>query len=146
MGGQAALPGSHRGRRRAPASSIPSRISVSSAASIAVAESDPLAELARLIGQNDPFGGNGPAKGGSPAGISPVGAYDMEGNVREWCWNAVGTRIRPEVRVERAILLHDDHDVANLVNGIAAALRPSRQRGQSHQDRDRGCASSHASN
>jgi dienelactone hydrolase len=38
------------------------------------------------------FGRNGPAKVGSHAGVSPVGTYDMAGNVREWCWNAVGGR------------------------------------------------------
>lgn len=38
------------------------------------------------------FDRNGPAKAGSHAGISTVGAYDMAGNVREWCWNAVGGR------------------------------------------------------
>ena len=38
------------------------------------------------------FGVSGPTKIGSHAGISPVGAYDMEGNVREWCWNSVGGR------------------------------------------------------
>lgn len=38
------------------------------------------------------FGRSGPAKVGSHAGVSPVGAYDMAGNVREWCWNAVGGR------------------------------------------------------
>ena len=38
------------------------------------------------------FGRNGPAKVGSHAGISPAGAYDMAGNVREWCWNSVGNR------------------------------------------------------
>jgi hypothetical protein len=38
------------------------------------------------------FGRGGPAKVGSHAGISLVGAYDLAGNVREWCWNAVGDR------------------------------------------------------
>src|SRR5271170_8487032 len=41
---QAALSGSQRGRRRAPARSIPSRINASSAASIAFAERLPSAE------------------------------------------------------------------------------------------------------
>jgi len=38
------------------------------------------------------FGRTGPARVGTHTGISPVGAYDMAGNVREWCWNAVGSR------------------------------------------------------
>jgi eukaryotic-like serine/threonine-protein kinase len=38
------------------------------------------------------FSRNGPVKAGSRPGISVVGAYDMAGNVREWCWNAVGAR------------------------------------------------------
>jgi hypothetical protein len=48
----------------------------------------PFAFMAKLSN----FGRNGPAKAGSHAGISTVGAYDMAGNVREWCWNAVGSR------------------------------------------------------
>ena len=47
----------------------------------------PFAFMAKLSN----FGHNGPAKAGSHAGISTVGAYDMAGNVREWCWNAVGS-------------------------------------------------------
>ena len=48
----------------------------------------PFAFMAKLSN----FDGRGPAKIGSHEGISPAGAYDMAGNVREWCWNAVGGR------------------------------------------------------
>jgi cephalosporin-C deacetylase-like acetyl esterase len=33
------------------------------------------------------FEGNGPAAVGSYKGMTVFGAYDMAGNVREWCWN-----------------------------------------------------------
>ncbi len=33
------------------------------------------------------FGADGPVPVGSLPGVSPYGAYDMAGNVREWCWN-----------------------------------------------------------
>ncbi len=33
------------------------------------------------------FGGSGPARVGSYSGITPFGAYDMAGNVAEWCQN-----------------------------------------------------------
>jgi hypothetical protein len=33
------------------------------------------------------FGGEGPVQVGSLPSITPYGAYDMAGNVREWCWN-----------------------------------------------------------
>lgn len=33
------------------------------------------------------FGGAGPVEVGSLRGVTPYGALDMAGNVREWCWN-----------------------------------------------------------
>jgi hypothetical protein len=33
------------------------------------------------------FGGRGTDAVGSHGGLSPFGAYDMAGNVKEWCWN-----------------------------------------------------------
>jgi formylglycine-generating enzyme required for sulfatase activity/tRNA A-37 threonylcarbamoyl transferase component Bud32/dienelactone hydrolase len=38
------------------------------------------------------FGGKGPAPVGSYQGLTSSGAYDMAGNVKEWCWNAIGDR------------------------------------------------------
>jgi formylglycine-generating enzyme required for sulfatase activity/dienelactone hydrolase/predicted Ser/Thr protein kinase len=39
------------------------------------------------IVMNSNFGYSGPARLGRFAGISPYGAFDMAGNVREWIWN-----------------------------------------------------------
>jgi serine/threonine protein kinase len=36
------------------------------------------------------FQGRGPVPVGSLPGITSCGAYDMAGNVREWCWNEIG--------------------------------------------------------
>jgi len=33
------------------------------------------------------FGGNGPSPAASSQSLTTFGAYDMAGNVREWCWN-----------------------------------------------------------
>jgi tRNA A-37 threonylcarbamoyl transferase component Bud32 len=38
------------------------------------------------------FSGKGPARAGEYQGIGPFGTYDMAGNVKEWCANAVGDR------------------------------------------------------
>jgi serine/threonine protein kinase/dienelactone hydrolase len=40
--------------------------------------------------QTSNFGGPGPARVGSYAGLGPFGTYDAAGNVREWCLNASG--------------------------------------------------------
>jgi len=42
----------------------------------------------RLLISMSNFGGKGPVPVGSTEALSPFGAADMAGNVREWCWNA----------------------------------------------------------
>ena len=49
------------------------------------------------------FGYKGPAPVGSFAGITSYGAYDMAGNVREWCWNET-----PAGRLIRGGAWHDN--------------------------------------
>jgi hypothetical protein len=38
------------------------------------------------------FGGKGPARVGSHAGLGRFGTYDMAGNVKEWCWTETSHR------------------------------------------------------
>ena len=42
--------------------------------------------------QSSNFSAKGPAPVGSYPGLGPFGTYDMGGNVKEWCFNAVGDR------------------------------------------------------
>lgn len=40
-----------------------------------------------ILASGSNFQGQGPLPAGKLHGITPFGAYDMAGNVREWCWN-----------------------------------------------------------
>ena len=46
--------------------------------------------MAEEIVSRSNFGSAGPARVGSYPGLSHCGAYDMGGNVKEWCWNSAG--------------------------------------------------------
>jgi len=50
--------------------------------------------------------------------------------------NAINTGIRAEVGVEGPVLLHDDHDVADLVDALQRLARASTRRPQRDGDRD----------
>jgi formylglycine-generating enzyme required for sulfatase activity/dienelactone hydrolase len=41
---------------------------------------------------NSNFGGRSSSPVGEFQGLSPHGIYDLAGNVKEWCWNAIGDR------------------------------------------------------
>jgi serine/threonine protein kinase len=46
--------------------------------------------LAQAIIERSNFGSDGPARVGEYRGLSHCGAYDMAGNVKEWCFNSAG--------------------------------------------------------
>jgi formylglycine-generating enzyme required for sulfatase activity/dienelactone hydrolase len=48
--------------------------------------------LIQAVVRNSNFGDAGPAPVGKYGGISPYGAFDMAGNVREWIWNGSSDR------------------------------------------------------
>jgi len=77
------------------------------------------------------FSGKGPVAAGSLPGITSYGAFDMAGNVREWCWNKT-----PKGRLLRGGAWGDPPYIFNTVsqappmdrspkNGFRCALYPS---------------------
>ena len=57
-------------------------------AKAAVPDNEAMNSLTAAIVPLSNFGGRGAAPVGRHLGISPFGAYDMHGNVREWVWNS----------------------------------------------------------
>ena len=49
---------------------------------------------AGLIAPRSNLGGDGPRPVGENRAMTTLGVYDLAGNVREWCWNAVGKDAR----------------------------------------------------
>jgi dienelactone hydrolase len=55
---------------------------------VAVGEATPLFDFTTgWLGQLSNFKGEGPAPVGANKSMTAYGAYDLPGNVREWCWN-----------------------------------------------------------
>ena len=67
------------------------------------------------------FGGKGPVPVGSFQGFTAYGAFDMAGNVREWCWNET-----PVGRVIRGGAWDDDTRLSKNVIQAAAMDRSTR--------------------
>jgi tRNA A-37 threonylcarbamoyl transferase component Bud32/dienelactone hydrolase len=67
------------------------------------------------------FGGRGPVPVGSLLGITSYGAYDMAGNVREWCWNKT-----PKGRLIRGGAWNDNAYMFNNFSQAPAFDRSSR--------------------
>ena len=76
------------------------------------------------------FAGKGPAAIGSLPGITSYGAYDMAGNVREWCWNKTrkGRIIRGGAWDDATYMFGNYSQVPafdrSLKNGFRCALYP----------------------
>jgi dienelactone hydrolase len=79
------------------------------------------------------FGGTGPVAVGSRRGVTAYGAYDMGGNVREWCWNEapLGRVVRGGAWDDNTYDFMDERQVPPLdrsaKNGLRLASYPDRQ-------------------
>jgi dienelactone hydrolase len=76
------------------------------------------------------FGGKGPVETGSLPGITPYGAYDLAGNVREWCFNESqnGRVIRGGSWTDTTYMFQEQSQVPPMdrapQNGFRCALYP----------------------